>query len=80
MKNYTDFKVGDRVLVKGNYATVGGEEFHKAMQIWKESPVEIAAVREDGRVLVRRLGLNHSHYRIRVEDLIPLRPKSIFNK
>lgn len=80
MKNYTDFKVGDRVLVKGNYATVGGEEFHKAMEIWKKSPVEIVAAREDGRVLVHRPGFNHCHYRIRMEDLIPFRTKNIFNK
>lgn len=81
MKNYTDFKVGDKVLVKDNYITLGDYLFNQAMQLWKKTPVEIVDVRDDdGRVLVRRLKPERWTYAIRMVDLIPFRPKSIFNK
>lgn len=81
MKNYTDFKVGDKVLVKDNYVTLGDDGFHRAMQLCKKTPVEIVNVRDyDGRVLVRRLNPEHWTYTIRMVDLIPFRPKNIFNK
>ncbi len=82
MKNYTDFKVGDKVLVKENYITGGGEEFHQAMRLWQDTPTEIVDVSRVWKsVTVLRPGtVNGRRFSIQMSDLIPFRPKNIFNK
>lgn len=82
MKNYTDFKVGDKVLVKENYITGGGEAFQQAMRLWRDTPTEIVEVSHAWRsVMVLRPGtVNGLRFSIQMSDLIPFRPKNIFNK
>lgn len=82
MKNYTDFKVGDKVLVKENYITGGGETFQQAMRLWRNTPTEIVEVSRAWRsVMVLRPGtVNGRTFSIQMSDLIPFRPKNIFNK
>lgn len=82
MKNYTDFKVGDKVLVKKNYSTGGGEGFHQAMRLWQDTPTEIVNVSLAWKsVMVLRPGtVNGNTFSIQMSDLIPFRRKNIFNK
>lgn len=74
-----EIKIGKRYLVKKDYVTGGGVDFHKDMRLWQKIPLTVLSKGALGMVVSSPTVARRS-WIVREEDLIPYRPAQLENK